>query len=255
MGPSLPSEISCGHKTVRWLFIIFNVIFSVVAVILVGVGSYGVGKAKTMDFVELLETLPENIQTQDNVEGVRTGLVAAAAFVIVVGLVTLFISSCGWVGACKENKCLLFTFSVTMAVLVFIEFIIGIVVVVGAHKLSKLDDETSQDWVEQIMTASEAVMNQTKSSITIAWEVAQSEGECCGINGSGDWEDPPPSCKTTSGEVYQDGCFEVYKDLVMSVGKAVGAVAITFCIIQIFGVIISCYLACTMSKSSHYEQH
>jgi len=179
-------------------------------VILVGVGSYGVGKAKTMDFVELLETLPENIQTQDNVEGVRTGLVAAAAFVIVVGLVTLFISSCGWVGACKENKCLLFTvsrfststfcsylvillkllclyrlrvclqFSVTMAVLVFIEFIIGIVVVVGAHKLSKLDDETSQDWVEQIMTASEAVMNQTKSSITIAWEVAQSEG--VGVN-------------------------------------------------------------------------
>jgi len=29
VGPSLPSEISCGHKTVRWLFIIFNVIFSV----------------------------------------------------------------------------------------------------------------------------------------------------------------------------------------------------------------------------------
>lgn len=91
---------------------------------MIGVGSYAVHKANTSDYEKLLGFLSDkpdfdDVMDNDNPSpsegslieaiGVKNGLLAVGGFIITLGLATFMISTCGWLGACRQNACMLFT--------------------------------------------------------------------------------------------------------------------------------------------------
>ena len=82
-------------------------------------------KGNSSNYDELLGFLDERdpAQKDNNItpaEGllvdalaVKGTLLTVGGFLITIGLATFFLSTCGWLGACKQNTCLLFVVSKT----------------------------------------------------------------------------------------------------------------------------------------------
>ncbi|XP_067930396.1 23 kDa integral membrane protein-like [Watersipora subatra] len=253
------SEPGLMGRMARYLFIGFNALFTIFGLGLIIAGSYGVAQAKTLPWDKIKEYL---VGAPDSDEAAtRSALIGIAAVVIVMGLITMSISSCGWLGACKQNTCLLFTFSVSMAIIILLEFILGIAVLVTVKNFTNPENKGS---LEAIIKEAETEYNNrgnnTSTPAADAFDFLQANGTCCGIYGPDDYTIIPiPATCYKDGNTKTDpssvGCLEAYSDMLKNIASGVGGVAIGFCVIEIFGLVISCYLACNMRKGTPYEQH
>ena len=121
---SLPSLVPVGIS-VQAITSGFVLSLQIIGVIFIGVGSYVVHKGNSSNYDELLGFLDERdpAQKDNNItpaEGllvdalaVKGTLLTVGGFLITIGLATFFLSTCGWLGACKQNTCLLFVVSKT----------------------------------------------------------------------------------------------------------------------------------------------
>lgn len=270
------------QKLVRGLFIGFNILFCIIGVIFIGVGSYVIHKGKTSNLNDLLGFLGEEVQDGSTVSpttltdalAVEGALLAVGGFLITIGLATFFISTCGWLGACKQNTCLLFAFSVVMIIVVFIELVLGIVAAVTIHKINGPTGDLTYEVTQSLMSSGYQAYwgsendTQELEGLKNAFDVAQKTGECCGINSYEDWTNKtlvgedntkyPNSCypdEDQNNKINEEGCWKTVKQFLGRMSGAMAGTAITFCILEIFGIVISCYLACTMKRSGQYEQH
>merc|ERR1740128_677204 len=80
--------------------IVCNILFSVAGLLLIGIGAY------------------TQIQASDYLNFLGNGYVNTPIFIIIVGGVILLISILGCCGAGKESKCLIYTYSVILLVIV-----------------------------------------------------------------------------------------------------------------------------------------
>ncbi|XP_011403062.1 PREDICTED: tetraspanin-6-like [Amphimedon queenslandica] len=185
---------------------------------------------------------------------------------IFTGIFIIFHGMLGVVGAILAytvcGRILLGLYGFVLALLVIIELSTGIAAAVEKGKLKK-DIETS-------ITNTFLKYNDTDTSYRDTWNTIQETLQCCGTYNYTAYEnllnmDPPTSCCIdqnncdtfdSSGEdLFKEGCTEKIKENINSVILgAIAGVALTFAILQIIGVVVSCFVAaCRPHTRTSYE--
>jgi len=233
-----------GMKCVKYLLFAFNLIFAISGIALLSIGI--VVRTAYSHYLSF----------------VGDAVLSAPILLIVIGAVIFVVAFSGCCGAVKENRCLLLTFSILLAIIFILEIAAGITAYVLKDKLN-----------EQIpiqMKKTIANFNQTDyQGVTDTWKLVQHEMHCCGIDGPDDWDmvvpayngtqNVPDSCcvEETDGcglgtrdsdAVYKTGCVDSFKAFVAKQVEYVGGVGIGIAFIQLLGIVFSCLLAHSIKK-------
>lgn len=176
--------MSCGMKTLRFFMVLFNIIFLLIGLALLGFGIYvkvdpSLGKLK--------QVLP--INGDPAVENNLSYLDAIAIAIIVLGCVLVVIGFLGCCGAMKQVKIFLVLYAIVIGIIIAIE--IGVTIYFVAFK-SKFEDQV----IKQLQTAvKEKYQGPNKlikggedkpNTFTIAWDLISYNLKCCGVYGSSD---------------------------------------------------------------------
>ncbi|XP_028028747.1 CD63 antigen-like isoform X2 [Bombyx mandarina] len=192
-----------------------------------------------------------------------------AIFVIAIGVIMLFVSLFGCIGALKESTCLVNIFAVILSIV----FILEIAAAITAYSLR---NEVSQFLDKKLREALPLYYQHGEAQD--AFDFIQYELNCCGVDSYMDWHavDPPTggtgisfanltvpdSCcaqshMTVVGEetivechkIYANGCLPRVYYLVNQSAGLLGAGALTICFIQIIGIVFSFSLASSIRKA------
>jgi hypothetical protein len=152
--------LSCGSKVVKYILFIFNFIFWVTGIVLLGVGIWVLTDPNATHYLQIAT--------------VDFGLVKSAAIcLIAVGGLVFIVGGLGCCGACKESTACLTGFT---ALLIFL-LIIQVVAVILAGVLHG-----------QILRGLENEMRKTMTqdygrdgAVTESWNFIQYERQCCGV--------------------------------------------------------------------------
>ncbi|KAG5837930.1 hypothetical protein ANANG_G00218330 [Anguilla anguilla] len=170
-------------------------------------------------------------------------------FLVITGTIVTCISFLGFLGALKENRCLLISYFILLFILMLAELSIACTLLVYEEKYEK--------FIEEDLTKS---LNQTRdqkqkdSKHIDDWDTIQSLFHCCGVNSSSDWKpNVPASCCGTSSctpqEYWSEGCYKKFKSWFDNNFLSAGAGMIGLCIIEVLGMCFSMTLFCHISRS------
>uniref|UniRef100_H2Y5S0 Tetraspanin n=1 Tax=Ciona savignyi TaxID=51511 RepID=H2Y5S0_CIOSA len=169
----------------------------------------------------------------------------ASYVVIVVGSITIVMSFIGCVGAWKKNKCLLVT--------------------VGRHYIVIMTDGATKTIKEDY-----GVTGGVGSSVTVAWDFAQTTLKCCGYHNGNDYigshydvivthAQPWPNscCDLNAAGSYVDvtvimlitsqGCSTSLKNIVREYAVVIGGVTIGVMMVQLLAVVFACCIASSVA--------
>lgn len=197
---------------------------------------------------------------------------AAAILLIVVGSIIFIIGFFGCCGAYKENYCMTMTF----AVLLGIVFVLEIAAAITAYVMRNEVHGFVEDSLREAMLEYGDVEHE---GVTKAWDVAQHDFACCGVNNYTDWQNHvnltdnsvPNSCCIDYEEndenpdtkdcgkgmvtnpdaknfIHTQGCIFGFEDWVKENIYIIGGVGIGLAFVQVIGIIFSCCLARTIRK-------
>jgi len=166
--------------------------------------------------------------------------VSAAYILIATGAVVALIALLGCLGAVKEIRCMLLTYFIVLLVL-FVVLLVGGV-------LGYVFNERVEDTIETKMMASLDEYT-TKQAIQDAWDAAQSQMECCGVDQSSDWRGRvpqlPPSCCAKSADAcsydtaFKVGCKDRIKAFVKDHAAVIGGVGVGIACVMLLGMIFA----------------
>ncbi|KAL1498333.1 hypothetical protein ABEB36_009146 [Hypothenemus hampei] len=226
----------------RYMLVIFNFFFVLTGVIIVSVGISA--KAYYNEYDHLLDDKYFYVSN----------------LVISVGAVIFIIAFFGCYGAAKENACMTTTFSTLLIIIFILEALIGIGGFVLRHKTEQILEQALND------TLKEYKQNDTQE-ITATWDAIQREFHCCGVTNYTNWFnsssyfplnstslpltccDIPAgsigylSCNSSSTTLHNETCLEAFGDRIRENTSAIEIVGIVLAVIQLLGIILSCYLA------------
>ncbi|XP_064619345.1 tetraspanin-3-like [Lineus longissimus] len=172
-------------------------------------------------------------------------LMGVAVFMFILGLL-------GCIGGCKESKCVLAVFFTLLMVILLAEIAAGVLGIVYKAGIEN-----------NIETGMKSAFGNYSLEDTLTDEVdyMQNELKCCGLHNYTDWYDTPWGQNHTGvlpgsccgngtgvvcepGDVYDQGCFDLLKNVFMRYFGIIAGVAVAFAVIQILGMIASCILMC-----------
>lgn len=146
------------------------------------------------------------------------------------------------------------TFAFLLLIIFILEIAAGIAAYVARDKVSDIIQEEMED----------SISKYNEPEYKQAWDVMQSDLECCGITDSSDWTDggmtipgsccinddgaDPPTCTSNPANLYTDGCYESLTAWAEDNILIIGGVGIGLAFIQIVGIILSCCLARSIKK-------
>ncbi|KAM9319297.1 leukocyte surface antigen CD53 [Gastrophryne carolinensis] len=216
-------------KLLKYMLFGFNLLFWAVGCSIIAIGIYFV-------MYNLYGTLFPDIPslTTGNV------LILFGCFIMVFGFL-------GCMGAIKENKCLLLTFFILLLLILLAEVVLAIVLYVFEKEI--------EPYVKKQLTTSFEKHKHDNSNSTI-WDNIQSGMQCCGINGSNDWDGLiPESCcpetkKCTQENAFKRGCSEAFKIWFENNFLYVGIVTICTSVVEVLGMSFALTLYCHISRSS-----
>lgn len=235
-----------GHRFVKYMLIIFNLIFLLAGLALVIIGAVAAAK----------------LTPYSTVAGVHFN--GVGIFIIIIGIVIFLISLFGCLGAYKENYCLLITFVILMVVSLLALIAAIITAFVMRNQVKHLIEEGFNSTIPKY--------NQTKKEdvITKLWNEVQQDMQCCGSSSSDDWihnkdlnktNSVPDRCCTSFKEncgegervlnttdIYRRGCADKVSDLIFKNVVAVGGAAAAIAILQFIGIIFACCLVRALRK-------
>jgi len=235
----------CYENLLKYFVFLCNLIFALAGACLVGFGAY------------------VQINSGGLEEFIGSSYVIISTFVIVVGLITFFISFVGCCGSCNENSCMVYTYSGLLLLILLAEFGAGIAALVLRADLGTSLDES--------MKGAMAKYNDTEAA-TGAWDLVQSEFHCCGLRNSSDWsvkgppefhsgvlpqsccDDAASNCTVSSDQVYSDGCEEAVNEFLETNIDIIGVVALSFGLIEIVGLVLACCLGDRIHRAKHYHR-
>uniref|UniRef100_A0A3Q2FE80 Tetraspanin n=1 Tax=Cyprinodon variegatus TaxID=28743 RepID=A0A3Q2FE80_CYPVA len=142
------------------------------------------------------------------------------SMLLISGIIITCISFVGFLGALKENRCLLLTFFLVLFLLMLLELTAACLMLIYEAEIGNLVTKDLEDGLEAVRTSG----NSTKKS---DWDVVQEGFECCGVKNSSDW-------KKGSGYWTE-----------VNTGIAV----IVLCIIEVLGMCFAMTLFCHISRS------
>lgn len=237
----LSGENSC----IKYTVFIFNFIFFLIGLGLLGTGIYlKVGKTDYIDVAEELTSLSE--------------YVTAGNLMIAVGVIIVVVAFLGCCGAIKESRCMLLSFFFLLLLIFVLELAAGIF---GVVKKDDIEEQLQKDFTDAIKIKYSS--NDTSGVVNKAIDNFQKKFECCGYNNWLDWKGskyyqdknlvPESCCNTNVGcptdasnpntsVYYKKGCFNEVTDWFRKNAVAAGACGVAFAIIQILGLIFSMVL-------------
>jgi len=235
---------------------------------LLGVGIWlVVDKSSIPSLLNVLQSL--SVQLSDDTNKVlNTNTVQLAAYILIAaGAIILVISFLGCCGACLDSKCLLTMYSIFLIIVLSLE-IAAVVYAVVAR--TKFEEESEHLMVSSIKDLYGVGGN--TSVATVSWNAVMHDFQCCGARDYEDFEDskwkrdsaqpgapfPPACCKKpdmyrecqtlpSQYSNYKAGCFEKIRSWIKDHLKIILGVAIGVAVAQLFGIVLSIYLCCSIS--------
>uniref|UniRef100_H2Y5R9 Tetraspanin n=1 Tax=Ciona savignyi TaxID=51511 RepID=H2Y5R9_CIOSA len=238
------------------MMFVFNV-----AILLCGCAVLGLGIWVVVDFSSFTATLN------------ATSLLFqyASYVVIVVGSITIVMSFIGCVGAWKKNKCLLVTFAVIHMIFLLAE----IAAIVMAFAFTSDLDRLLSDGATKTIKEDYGVTGGVGSSVTVAWDFAQTTLKCCGYHNGNDYigshydvivthaQPWPNSCCDLNAagisrlSIYRcsrvimlitsQGCSTSLKNIVREYAVVIGGVTIGVMMVQLLAVVFACCIASSVA--------
>lgn len=241
--------MACCGSMFKFFVFLFNFIFLLAGVAIIGIGSYMAIKMK--DYFDFLST-----------SDLAPGVGVSSYIFIGIGVLVAIISFLGCWGACTDNKCMMGTFATIMAIILIAEIGVAITILIYKGK--------AQDIVEDAMK--KGLQNYGKNEtggVQKTLDKIQEQFTCCGIKSPEDWlstpfgettNAPDSCCKVESencgvGQLVKPftnlnsaGCLSKFYGFVENNAFLVGGVGIGIIIIQLISVIAGCCLAKRMGK-------
>ncbi|XP_050418018.1 CD63 antigen [Patella vulgata] len=222
-----------GMRCIKLLLFVFNLLFVLAGIGLIGAGSYVQIKLTNYnDFLGNQYTGP-------------------GILLIIVGVIIFGIAFFGCCGAVKENYCLVMTFAVLLSIIFILEIAGGIA---GFVLKDQLDKE-----VKDVLNKKIKDYKKNDTAAVEAFDELQREFECCGVKDKTDWSGStiPASCcvKGTetgntcpSDKAYPEGCDSKFISWIQDKILIIGGIGIGLAFVQIVGICFSCCLARAIRK-------
>ncbi|XP_051521174.1 leukocyte surface antigen CD53 isoform X2 [Myxocyprinus asiaticus] len=166
----------------------------------------------------------------------------------ITGIIISCVSFLGFLGALKENRCLLISFFILLFILMLAEL--------AAACLLLMYEKQIDQFIKDDLTGSLKKYKEKNVTHTNDWDTVQKRLKCCGIESYKDWEHhvPQSCCKSDhclkNGTQYWDqGCYNKLKDVFDSNLLNTGIAVIVVCLIEVLGMCFSMTLFCHISRS------
>ncbi|XP_043272453.1 CD63 antigen [Venturia canescens] len=234
---------SCGMSLIKYILFIFNLIFAISGIAIIAAGALVV--ADVGQFSHFLEGR----------------IIAPPIVLIVAGCIVFFIAFFGCFGAIKENYTMLMIFAVALLLIFIVEMAVGIAAAVFKRDFEMILRNSMKD----------SLGNYTDAD-RVAWDKMQTNLECCGVDGPGDWEQlsisgitqpgflpqscckdlrPNSSCRSFDVlSLSQTGCYAALENRVHKGASVLIGVGIGIAFIEVAGIVFACCLAITIKKEA-----
>ncbi|XP_008278839.1 leukocyte surface antigen CD53 [Stegastes partitus] len=173
-----------------------------------------------------------------------------ANLLLISGIVITCVSFLGFLGALKENRCLLLTFFLLLFILMLVELTAACLLLIYEGEISAM---VQKDLDTGLKDAKGQAANST--NIMNDWDLLHQTLKCCGVNGTADWGSHVPSscCESRCGSpnpvYFQTGCLTTLKTFFEDNFLITGISVIVLCIIEVLGMCFAMTLFCHISRS------
>jgi hypothetical protein len=231
---------TCASIT-KWIFIIFNAIFALFGLALVGVGAWLLATGSAFSFL------------------FNSNIIGGAALIVICGGVTFIIAAVGVIGAILQWRPVLVIFAACLTVIIILEIVGAILGFVFRGVVEEQFNDSISRAIQEYLT-DDSLRNLINS--------AQSTLMCCGANTSSDWigspfytqnNQYPPSCCSngtncgpSSPSLHPNGCIPQAVSIIQqNIGYAIalGAVGLVIGLLEIAGVVLSMGLCICIHRS------
>ncbi|KAG9261523.1 leukocyte surface antigen CD53 [Astyanax mexicanus] len=159
----------------------------------------------------------------------------------ILGIFITCVSFLGFLGALKENRCLLISFFILLFLVMLAELGVACFLLMYESQIDKTIEGELNKSLEQAI-----------NNGSIEWDTVQKTFECCGVKNATDWKDKvPKSCCITESceEKYNQGCYDKLRNWFDGNLLSTGIGIIVVCSIEVLGMCFSMTLFCHISKS------
>lgn len=164
----------------------------------------------------------------------------------IIGIIITCVSFLGFLGALKENRCLLISFFILLFILMLAELAAACCLLMYEPKIGKIIYDDLK------IGLNNSILKRKNVTVEDDWDTVQIAFKCCGIHNYTEWSNHvPKSCNRPENgtQYWSQGCFtklkETFENNILNVGVGV----IVVCIIEVLGMCFSMTLFCHISRS------
>ncbi|XP_028312899.1 leukocyte surface antigen CD53-like [Gouania willdenowi] len=165
---------------------------------------------------------------------------------LISGIVITCVSFLGFLGALKENRCLLLMFFLLLLLLMLVELTAACLLLVYDRKIASLAQE---DLINGLKKA------ENSTEVQHDWDMVQEKLDCCGVHNASDWGNKVPKscckdkCQTAQPSYRDTGCLVKIRNWFEDNFLAAGVTVIVLCVIEVLGMCFAMTLFCHISRS------
>lgn len=221
-------------KCIKYALFIFNFIFWLIGVVLLGFGLY------ILINPMINKAFFDQADYNDVVHKISLAIIILGSIIMLLG----FLGCCGSI---LENKCMLLVFFVLMTLIFLVVLVGGLVLVFMKNQvIEKAAVAFDRDMMN--LTANYKLPNPDEKRINIT-DTYHRHFRCCGSKGPSDFSDDtsqvPASCKE-DGRVFQSGCTEKLKEYLGKYWLKTIIAIFTTAFVTLIGMIFSMLLCCAL---------
>ncbi|CAB1320034.1 unnamed protein product [Coregonus sp. 'balchen'] len=172
---------------------------------------------------------------------------------LITGIIMTCVSFLGFLGALKENRCLLITFFILLLILMLVELTVACLLLVYE---TEIDSFLKKDLTDSLKMSRDSAKGGNSTMNTDDWDIIQTTFQCCGVNNASDWKDKAPMsccskspCDIKHPVYWEAGCYDKLSEWFGENFLATGVGVIVLCIIEVLGMCFSMTLFCHISRS------
>ncbi|XP_042611048.1 leukocyte surface antigen CD53-like [Cyprinus carpio] len=216
-------------KCLKYTMCVVNFIFFICGASVFGLGIY------LMTFSRFSSLLP-SLQAMN-----------IANTLFITGIIITCVSFLGFLGALKENRCLLISFFILLFILMLAELAAACLLLMYETQIDTFIDDDLKKGLQNSRNNRQLHNN----TIEDDWDKVQTTFHCCGITNHTQWGTPvPESCIDKATQKYwPHGCFTKLKDTFEKNLLNTGISVIVICIIEVLGMCFTMTLFCHISRS------
>ncbi|XP_054867374.1 leukocyte surface antigen CD53 [Amphiprion ocellaris] len=170
-----------------------------------------------------------------------------ANMLLISGIIITCVSFLGFLGALKENRCLLLTFFLLLFLLMLVELSAACLMLLYEEEIAKMVQKGLNEGLEEAKAGNSTAMSD--------WDLVQETLKCCGVNNATDWGSHVPrsccqsDCNSPNHVYFEKGCLETLKTFFEENFLFTGISVIVLCIIEVLGMCFAMTLFCHISRS------